>query len=227
MLFDGHNGQPLAVIDAGELTARRTAAASALASSFLSRESSRHLLLVGSGRLVPHLIRTHCIVRDICKVTVCGRSVDKAEQVAEDLAESSDIEFNVCAIDNLEHAMRDADIVSLATSSSTSIINGDWLVDGQHLDLVGAYRPDMREVDDACIQRAVIFVDTLEGTLAEAGDLIQPIKAGVIEETAIVADLHALCSGTCAGRQTEDDVTLFKSVGTAIEDLAAATLLEH
>src|SRR6185437_13438121 len=154
LLFDGKTGEPLMQIDASALTARRTAAASALAASYLARPDCERLLMVGTEPL----------------------------------------------------------------------IQGHWLPLGVHLDLVGGFRPEMREADDDCIRRARVFVDTRAGALAEAGDIIQPLKSGVLREDDIAGDLFELARGSRAGRRYHDQITLFKSVGMAIEDLAAARL---
>lgn len=128
-------------------------------------------------------------------------------------------------MDQLPDVVPEADIISTATRSTQPLIQGSWLLPGQHLDLVGGYRTDMREVDDDSVRRASIFVDTHEGALTEAGDIVQPIEAGVIEAISISAELSDLCRGRHNGRTDDDEITLFKSVGTAIEDLAAASLV--
>jgi len=129
---------------------------------------------------------------------------------------------------SLEEAAREADIISCATLSKTPLILGDWLKPGAHLDLVGAYTPELRESDDRCVTRASLFVDTRAGALKEGGDIVIPLRAGLITEASIKGDLFDLCRGTHAGRSTAAEITLFKSVGTALEDFAAARLvLKH
>jgi ornithine cyclodeaminase len=134
----------------------------------------------------------------------------------------ADRKFSIAATADLESAVRGADIVSCATLSHEPLVHGDWLPGGVHVDLVGGFRPDMREADNAAIHRARLFVDTREGALAEAGDLVQPLQSGLISEHDIAADLFDLTRGERAGRRYHDQITLFKSVGTALEDLATA-----
>lgn len=221
LLLDGRSGAPLALVDGPRLTAKRTAAASALASSYLSRPDCERLLMIGTGTLAPELITAHATVRPICNVLVWGRSADKAERLAKRLDRKK---FRVAPTTDLEGAVRGADIVSCATLATEPLVHGDWLQPGQHLDLVGGFRPDMREADDACIRRARVFVDTRAGACKEAGDIVQPLDSGVLQPEDIAADLFDLTRGARAGRRFYDQITLFKSVGTAIEDLAAAEL---
>ena len=221
LLLDGRTGSPLALIDGPTLTARRTAAASALASTYLSRPDAERLLMVGTGALAPHLIGAHAAVRPIRNVLIWGRTPDKAAKLARRLDRP---DFRVAPTTDLEAAVRGAHIISCATLSSTPLVAGDWLQPGQHLDLVGGFRPDMRETDDTAIRRARVFVDTRAGACAEAGDIVQPIEAGILDPADIAADLFELTRGERAGRRYYDQITLFKSVGTAVEDLAAAEL---
>lgn len=221
LLLDGKTGSPLALIDGPMLTAKRTAAASALASSYLSRPDSERLLMVGTGTLAPQLIMAHAAVRPICNVLIWGRAEDKAARLAKALDRS---DFKVAHTTDLEAAARGAHIISCATLSAEPLIEGEWLRAGQHLDLVGGYRPDMRETDDTAIRRARVFVDTRAGACKEAGDIVQPLESGVLTLDDIAADLFDLTRGERAGRRYYDQITLFKSVGTAIEDLAAAQL---
>lgn len=221
LLFDGKTGEPLMQIDASALTARRTAAASALAASYLARPDCERLLMVGTGALAAHLIEAHASVRPIVNVLVWGRDHDKAERLAYRLTRRN---RRVAATTNLADAVRGAHIICCATPSTEPLIQGHWLPLGVHVDLVGGFRPEMREADDDCIRRARVFVDTRVGALAEAGDIIQPIKSGVLREDDIAGDLFELARGSRAGRRYHDQITLFKSVGMAIEDLAAARL---
>ena len=221
LLLDGETGSPLAMIDGPMLTARRTAAASALAASYLARPDCERLLMVGTGTLAPQLILAHAAVRPIRNVLVWGRTEDKAAKLAKRLNRS---DFRVQHTTDLEDAARGAHIISCATLSAEPLIAGEWLQNGQHLDLVGGFRPDMRETDDTAIRRARVFVDTRAGACKEAGDIVQPLESGVLDPDDIAADLFELTRGERAGRRFYDQITLFKSVGTAIEDLAAAQL---
>ena len=221
LLLDAKSGAPIALIDGPMLTVKRTAAASALASSYLSRPDCERFLMIGTGSLAPYLIMAHASVRPICNVLIWGRSPDKAARLAKRLDRP---DFRVAATDDLEAAARGAHVISCATLSKDPLVRGDWLQPGQHLDLVGAFRPDMRESDDTAIRRARVFVDTRDGALAEAGDIVQPIESGVLDPDDVAGDLFDLTRGERAGRRFYDQITLFKSVGTALEDLAAAEL---
>ncbi|RVU11979.1 ornithine cyclodeaminase family protein [Methylobacterium oryzihabitans] len=222
LLFDGRTGRPTALIDGEALTNRRTAAASALASRHLSRPDSRTLLLVGTGHVAAHLPAAHRAVRPIERVLVWGRDGDRAASLAGRLDREG---FAASPVRDLTAALTEADIVSCATTSTTPLIAGRDIAPGTHIDLVGAYTPAMRECDDRTVLRARVFVDTYAGALAEAGDLLQPMAAGLWSAESICGDLSELASGARPGRLSADEVTLFKSVGTAVEDLAAARLL--
>jgi ornithine cyclodeaminase len=224
VLFDGTTGMPLAVLDGTELTRRRTAAASALAARYLASPHACRLLVIGTGEMAPHLIDSHATVCPIRSVRVWGRRPDRARALAASFDESS---FHVEAADDLEIAVRWADIISCATLAETPLVEGAWLRPGQHLDLVGAFSATMREVDDAALARARIFVDTREGALAESGELIHALASGAIRMDDIHGELADLARGLVPGRQSPDEITLFKSVGTALEDLAAAELALH
>jgi alanine dehydrogenase len=223
LLLDRATGAPRALIDGEALTLRRTAATSALAAQHLARPDAQRLLIVGTGRLAPWMAQAHVALQpDLVQVHVWGRDADKAEDVVEALRDEG-IDAEV-ALD-LRAAVQAADIVSCATTAREPLVQGAWLQDGAHLDLVGGFKPDMREADDAALQRARIVVDTYAGALAEAGDLVQPLARGVITRQHIVGELAQLLRGEVRGRVTPGDVTLFKSVGTALEDLAAAVLV--
>jgi len=219
-LFDHGTGQPLALIDGRELTARRTAAASALASRYLSTTDATVLLMVGTGVLAPHLIRAHASQRPISRVLVWGRNRDKAAALVAGLGSEP---FAVEVAEDLDEAVGLADIVSCATLSLDPLVKGDLLQPGQHLDLVGGFAPEMRETDDEAIRRARVYIDTT-GALEEAGDICQPVADGTLDPGDIQGDLFQLCRRERPGRQSEGEITLFKSAGTAIEDLAAAAL---
>lgn len=222
LLLSAETGVPVAVLDGTEITLRRTAAASALASTHLSRKDSRRLLMVGTGKLAPHLIAAHATARRITEVCIWGRRREAAETLAARLAPAA---FKVTVSEDLETSVRDADIISCATLANDPLVPGDWLKAGQHLDLVGAFKPDMREADSQAVKRAEVYVDTKAGAMAEGGDIVQAIQDGSIRETDIRGELRDLVTGKAAGRTSGDAITLFKSVGTAIEDLAAAELV--
>lgn len=222
VLFDAMTGTPAALIDGGEITARRTAATSALAASRLARADARTLLLVGTGRLPSLLAEAHRAVRPIERILVWGRNGGKARELAQALERRMGIA--AAAADDLDAAVAEADIVSTATISRAALVRGERLRPGTHLDLVGAFAPHMRETDAEAVRRATVFVDTEGGAMAEAGDLIRAAAEGAFAWPEIAADLAALCAGRHAGRQAEAEITLFKSVGAAIEDLVAARL---
>jgi len=220
MLLDASTGVPRALLDGEELTLRRTGAASALASRYLSRPDASRLAMVGTGQLAPHLIESHARVRPIREVRIWGRRSERARAVAASLHCPP---LRVEAVDDLEAAVRWADIVSCATLSQQPLVQGVWLHAGQHLDLVGAFNPQMCEADDAAVARAELYVDTRIGALAESGELVGAIARGVIGPQAVRAELSELASGRFK-RSHPAAITLFKSVGSALEDLAAAEL---
>jgi ornithine cyclodeaminase len=221
VLFDGDTGTPRAMLDGNELTLRRTGAASALAARYLARADAERLLMVGTGELAPHIVLSHAEVRALKEVRIWGRRPEKARETA-DLLRGHDFSVDVCT--DLRSSVEWADIVSCATLSQVPLIEGRWLRPGQHLDLVGAFRPNMREVDDLALTRAEIYVDTRAGALVEAGELVQSLAAGVIQPADIRGELSELVLEKVSGRARPEAITLFKSVGTAIEDLAAAEL---
>jgi ornithine cyclodeaminase len=221
VLISGHTGQPLLVIDGSMLTLRRTAAASALAAKYLARQDAQRLLMVGTGALAPHLIMAHATVRPIKEAVIWGRTPEKAERLAHTL---SNRYLKVTATRDLAGAVTAADVISCATLAHEPLIRGEWLKPGQHIDLVGGYTPEMREADDAAIDRARVYIDT-QAAKAEAGDIVQPLQSGILNEKSIAGDLTELAQGRVHGRSFYNQITLFKSVGTALEDLAAAVLL--
>lgn len=222
LLLNAVTGIPQAILDAKPITNWRTACASALASKYLSRKNSSTLLLIGTGTLPPYLIKAHCAVRPIEKVLIWGRSAAKAENIKHQL---SDLNLDIEIINNIANRISEADIVCCATLSKTPLIFGNDLKEGQHLDLIGAYKPNMREVDDNTLLRSDIFVDNIEMAPKETGDLFIPITDGTISIKDIKGDLFDLCSNKIEGRTSEKTITIFKSVGHALEDLVTANLV--
>lgn len=216
LLFDGQSGEALALIDGTELTYRKTACDSALGSQLLSREDARTLLMVGAGGLATHLIAAHRAVRpSIERVLIWNRSPDKADAlVAAGTADE--------AVDDLAAASRDADVICTATMAKDPLIRGEWLRPGTHVDCVGAFLPDHREVDDAVVLQAELFVDSRLATLEEGGDLVIPIAAGLIDESHVRADLYELCQGVHQGRTGPDAITMFENGGGGHLDLMTA-----
>mgnify|MGYP006273206553 CR=1 FL=1 len=218
-LMDGDTGVPLATMDGTRMTLWRTAAASALASRYLSRSDSHELTMVGSGALAPFMIRAHMAVRPIDKVNLWNHNIRNAHELAEQLRAEG---LPVTSHPDLVSAVERSDIISAATLSVTPLIHGAWLKPGAHVDTVGAFTPNRRETDDEVVKRARIYCDTMAGATHEGGDLVMPLAEGVISHDDIIGDLHDLCSRRVTGRTNDEDITYFKSVGTAVEDLAAA-----
>lgn len=226
LLASAETGEPLAFLEGSELTARRTAAASALAASFLAREDAGTLLIVGTGRMAPHLVRAHRGVRPLGRILVWGRSLDRARELVRALEgdPGPGVLEELRVVETLGEGVEQADLVSCATLSREPLVRGEWLRPGTHLDLVGAYTPQMRETDGEAVRRAEVWVDTVEGARSEAGDLLNAEAEGAFTFGRIRGDLFQLCRGEAPGRTDKGQVTLFKSVGTALEDLAAARL---
>ena len=221
LLFDAATGVPLAQLDGNEITSRRTTAASALAASFLARPDACSLLIVGAGRVAALLAEAMRAVRPIDEVTVWNHRPASAHALAASLSGSG---FSAHATDDLAAAARNADIISCATLSTAPLIRGEWLRPGTHLDLIGSFTPQMREADAACFARSRVFVDTPEA-LAKSGDVLEAVQAGAFGDARLQGTLADLCQGARAGRTDAAECTLFKSVGSALEDLAAAELV--
>ncbi len=221
ILFDGDSGAPVAVIDGAAITAWKTAADSALGADLLARQDARVLLMIGAGAMAEPLIRAHLSVRPYSTVLVWNRSREGAEALAGRLA-TLPAEVKVCS--DLRAAMAQADVISSATMAQTPFIPGDALPEGCHLDLVGAYRPDMREADDTALQRSRLFVDCRDTTVAEIGELLIPIRNGLITAGDVAGDLFDLVAGR-AGRGADTEITLYKNGGGAHLDLITAQLI--
>jgi ornithine cyclodeaminase/alanine dehydrogenase-like protein (mu-crystallin family) len=220
ILYSVETGEPLALIDGNEITSRRTAAASALGASFLSRKDARSMLLLGAGRvasLVPYAWRS---VRQIERVGVWDINPAQGRRLAEQLCSDG---FDTYVVDRLETDTCAVDVISAATLSTEPLIRREYLRPGTHVDLIGGFTPAMRETDDACFAGTSVFVDTDEAA-TKAGDLLSPLGNGVIAREDIRSDLAGLCRARHAGRVSDDEITVFKAVGTALEDLAAAAM---
>jgi len=222
VLLDAATGHLRALIDGEALTLRRTAAASALASTYLSRRDSATLLVIGTGALAPHMARAHCALRPIATLLVWGRRPERALALAARLRDEG---LPARALADLAQGLAQADIVCCATTATEPVLRGAQLRGGTHVDLVGGFTPQMREGDDELIARSQIFVDSYAGALKEAGDLVQPLASGALARERVLAELAELVAGTHPGRRSKDEITLFKSVGTALEDLCAARLV--
>lgn len=223
VLFDGCNGEPLGLVDGTALTYRKTASDSALGSHLLSRPDSRSLLMVGAGSMSMHLIEAHLVARpSLEKVSIWNRTPARAQEIASMLTKKG---IDITVKCDLESAVKEADVISCATMSITPIIQGQWLNQGTHLDLVGAYRPDMREADDECLLRSRLFVDSRKTTIGEIGEIEIPLQQGVISEETILGDLYDMCKPGFDLQRTSDDITVFKNGGGAHLDLMTARLI--
>ncbi len=222
LLIEQKTGETVAMMDGGEITRRRTAAASALAADYLARQDAETMTLVGAGALAPHFALAHAAVRPLKRVFIYTRSIAKGEALAAELAQQG---LETHSVTDLEQAVRQSDIVTCVTTSTVPIVKGAWLKPGAHVDLAGAFKPTMRETDGDVVARASVYVDTREGALAEAGDLLQARDEGKFDFADLKGDLFDLCRGRVSGRASDSEITLFKSAGTAIEDLATAIML--
>lgn len=218
-------GAPVALLEGTMVTRLRTGAASALASTYLSRPESSHLLILGTGALAPFMALAHSTVRPIRTISVWGRNMNRAARTVAEIGAliQSDIEVDVTP--SARDALATADVACCATSSPDPILLGQWLRPGTFVDLVGSFSPSNREIDDEGILRSRIFVDTYDGALVEAGDIVQPLARGLIDRNRIEGQLSDLVSGRSVGRREPADIVLFKSVGSPIEDFAAARFI--
>ena len=218
-------GAPVAILDGTVVTHLRTGAASALASKYLSRKDSANLVIMGTGAMAPMMAMSHCAVRPIKRISVWGRRADRAAATVAAIRALVPAGVDVAVTSAVESAVGAADIVSCSTSSPTPILAGKWLKPGTHVDLMGSFQPGKRESDDDVVLRARIFVDTFQGALHEGGDVVEPLSRGIITRQRIEGELADLAAGRATGRRKDDEITMFKSVGSAIEDLAAARLI--
>lgn len=220
LLCDGSTGAPLALVDGDVLTHRRTAAASALAARWLARADAQHLLVVGAGQIARLLPEAYAAVRKLTQVSIWARSLPQAQALAEQLRAAG---LPARAVADLPAACAEADIVSCATLATEPVVQGAWLRPGTHLDLIGSFTPAMREADDACFAGASLWLDT-EEALKKSGELLGPMARGVFTARDVRGTLATLARGEAPVRTSAAERTVFKSVGTALEDLAAAIL---
>ena len=220
LLFDGTSGSLVGACEANTLTTRRTAAASAVAAKRLARPDARRLLVVGSGALAPMAVQAHAHVRSYDLIEVWGRDPHKAAAVVAEVAGHG---VTATVSDALDASVADADVVCCVTGATEPLVRGALLRPGSHVDLIGGFNHAMREADDDVVRRASVFVDTYDDA-ALAGDIAQPFESGLITHDDLLADLAELVAGSHPGRTADDEITMFKSAGTALEDLAAARL---
>ena len=223
-LFSGEDGRPLAVLDGTALTLRKTAADSALGASYLARQDVETMVMIGAGAMAPHLIMAHTAIRpSIKKVIIWNRTPEKARTVIKDLeGEKTTTHLTLETTNDLETSIGRADLISSATRTMEPIIKGHWIRPGTHLDLVGAFKNDMREADDEVIGKSSIFVDSRESTLEDIGEIAIPIGKGLIERDDILADHAQLARGEHSGRTSDDEITLFKNGGGGHLDMMTA-----
>lgn len=224
LLFDRETGQPLDLVDGTSVTYWRTAAVAALAADYLARRDAARLLVCGTGNLAPYMALAHASVRPIRAIGIWGRTAAKAERVVADLRRRrADLDIEVAA--DLEAAARQADVISCATGAHDPIMFGAWVRPGTHTDFFGNHERDGRECDTELVVRSRVYVDSRANVLNEAGEILIPIAEGRLRESDIAGELAELCSGAVRGRTSDGEITLFKSVGTALSDLAAARLV--
>ena len=227
VLFEGVNGTPIACLDGTALTWLKTASDSALGSRLLSRENIESMLMIGAGQMAPHLVSAHCEVRPSLKqVHVWNRTNDKAQNLCASLADKYP-QISFTPVTEIEASAREADLICSAIGSTQPIICGEWIKPGTHVDLIGAYTADMREADDECLRRGSLFVDARETTIHHIGELMIPLASGVINESDVRADLSDLCLQAHPGRQSDDEITLFKNGGGGHLDLMCARILHQ
>ncbi|MFG6538988.1 ornithine cyclodeaminase family protein [Sulfitobacter sp. CS16] len=223
-LFDPFTGAPQMVADGEAMTFRKTAADSGLGARLLSREDSETLLVVGAGGLASHVVQAHLAARpSLRKIRIWNRTQERAKALVDGLNLPH---LDVRVAHDLDSAVSDADIITCVTMAQEPLVKGELLKPGTHLDLIGAYRPDMREADDAAMARGTVFVDCREG-MKGSGELSRPVDGGVITWEDIKADLYELAQGAQLGRRSRDEITVFKNVGGGHLDLFTAIALNN
>jgi len=220
MLFETDHGTPVAIVDASAITAIRTAAASGVATRLLARENATALGVLGSGVQARSHLEAMACVRPITRARVFARDRGRRERCARDAA--STLGIAVEPVQSAQAAVDGADIICTATSSKEPVLMGDWLTPGCHINAVGSSVRWTRELDTAAVLASRLFVDRTESTVNESGDFLFPKQEGALDESHIVGEIGDILVGTIAGRTSEDEITLFKSLGLAVEDLAAA-----
>lgn len=223
VLFDAETGLPVAVMDAAEITAIRTAAASAVATRALGRADAQQLALIGTGEQAVTHLEAIAHVRSLRGVRVWGRSPEKAQAFAQ--SHGARLSLPIAVADTVREAVHGADIICTLTAAKEPVLHGEWLAEGAHVNLVGASRISAREADDLVVTRSRFFVDSRESAQAEAGELRHAIDAGRVPETHVLGEIGDVLNGTVPGRVSDRDITVYKSVGIAAQDLAAAQVI--
>jgi ornithine cyclodeaminase len=220
MLFETQNGRLLAVMDAGKITAIRTAAVSGVAARLLAREDAAELAILGSGVQARTHLEAMGIARNLTGVRVWSRKFENAKKFAGQASAQSRIPIN--AFDTVREAVDGADIICTVSSATEPILKGEWISPGTHINAVGSSVPFARELDTAAVVKSKLFVDRRESTLNEAGDFLFPKKEGAIDDDHIKGEIGDLLLGELDGRDSTEEITLFKSLGLAVEDVASA-----
>ena len=228
ILFEGINGTPIACLDGTALTYLKTATDSALGAKFLCRSNPETMLMIGAGEMASHLIRAHCQTQpDISRVYIWNRTIEKARTLCRGNLPKQFPDISFETIDSIDSVLASADLICAATATTKPLISGNILKQGCHLDLVGAYTPEMREADDNCFHRASIFVDSRATTLHHIGELMAPLSSGIIKESDIKAELAELCRKEHPGRQQDNEITLYKNGGGGHLDLMVARIIHQ
>tara|TARA_Y100000766_G_scaffold284766_1_gene304536 strand:- start:1315 stop:2265 length:951 start_codon:yes stop_codon:yes gene_type:complete len=223
LLFDRAHGEPLALVDGTTVTFWRTAGISGLATRLLARKDAENLLLLGTGNLAKYIIRANASVRPLKRVSVWGRTPSNAAHIVDEM--SSELEgVEVTVATDLEKSCRQADIIVSATASHEPLVMGDWVTEGTHTDFIGNHHADKRECDTSLVLKSKVYADSYANCFKEAGEILVPISEGVFQKDDVVADLSEMCNGSATLRQSDDDITLFKSIGMGISDLVGAGL---
>jgi len=223
MLFSRETGELLALMNASEITAIRTAAVSAVATRLLAREDAQQLGIIGAGVQARTHLEALAAVRTITRACVAARNIEHAQQLVREMQPS--VTFPIEAVGTNEEAVRDADVIVTATSSLEPVINNDWISPGAHINAIGTHSPNSREIDSAAMAAARIFTDRRESALNEAGDYLLAAKEGLVTPQSILGEIGELLIGTKTGRTSATEITLFKSLGLAIEDIVSADYL--
>jgi ornithine cyclodeaminase len=223
VLFEPETGTPVCVVHAGEVTAIRTAAASAVATGALARNDAKHLAILGTGEQAATHARAISKVRALESITIWGRSVERAHTLAATL--SAELNLPIEATDTVEQAVVDADIICTVTAASEPILKSEWVQPGTHINAVGSSHAGPAEIDNALVARARYFADSREGVLQQGGEFLRAKQAGLIDDSHILAEIGQVLAGKAKGRRTDDEITIYKSLGHIVQDLASAWFL--
>jgi ornithine cyclodeaminase/alanine dehydrogenase-like protein (mu-crystallin family) len=220
VLFEPDTGTPVCCVHAGEVTAIRTAAASAVATNALARKDAKHLAILGTGEQAATHARAISKVRALESITIWGRSIERAHTFAEKM--QAELGIHSTAIASVQQAVANADIVCTVTAASEPILKSEWVQPGQHINAVGSSHAGPAEIDNALVARARFFADSREGVLSQGAEFLRAKQAGLVDDTHILAEIGQVLAGTAEGRRTSDEITIYKSLGHIVQDLASA-----